>query len=96
MQNEEGVKIVERFFDVIYELKENKIIRGKQEFTRHYKINNGNFWQLEQDKSRDILQLSWISVLVRDFGVSAEWIITGIGKKYKKEPREQIPLRFRK
>ncbi|MCL1933288.1 MAG: hypothetical protein FWF53_05720 [Candidatus Azobacteroides sp.] len=86
MQNEEGKKIVERFFEAIYDLKERKIIRGKQTFTRRYGINNRNFWLLEQDKSRDILQLAWIAHLVTDYGVSAEWIMTGKGKMYKKEP----------
>ena len=82
MQNEEGIKIVERFFKAIYDLKERKVIRGKQTFTRKYGINNRNFWQLEQDKSRDILQLVWIAHLVTDYGVSAEWILTGKGDMY--------------
>jgi hypothetical protein len=90
MQNEEGVKIVERFFEAIYDLKEKKRIRGKQTFTKKYNINNRNFWLLEQDKSRDILQLAWIKHLVTDFGVSAEWIITGQGRMYTKEPEVRL------
>jgi hypothetical protein len=86
MQNEEGKKIVERFFEAIYDLKARKVIRGKQTFTRIYGINNRNFWLLEQDKSRDILQLAWIAHLVRDYNVSAEWLLTGEGKMYIKEP----------
>jgi hypothetical protein len=86
MQNEEGKKIVERFFEAIYDLKARKTIRGKQTFTRQYKINDRNFWLLEQDKSRDILQLAWIAYLVKDYNVSAEWIMTGRGEMYTKEP----------
>ena len=93
MQNGESVKIVERFFEAIYDLKEKKIIRGKQTFTRSYNINSRNFWLLEQDKTRDILQLSWIAHLVNDFHVSAEWIITGKGKMYKKEPSPKLCFR---
>jgi hypothetical protein len=91
MQNEASQKIVERFFEALFDLKERKVIRGKQTFTRRYGINNRNFWLLEQDKSRDILQLAWISYLVRDFDVSAEWIMTGQGKMYTKEP----PIKLR-
>lgn len=72
MQNEGGQKIVERFFEAIFDLKAKKIIRGKQTFIRRYGINNRNFWLLEQDKSRDILQLAWIALLVTDYNVSAE------------------------
>jgi hypothetical protein len=86
MQNPEGQKIVARFFEAIYDLKEKKIIRGKQTFTRRYGINNRNFWLLEQDKSRDILQLAWIAHLVTDYDVSAEWLLTGQGEMYTKEP----------
>jgi hypothetical protein len=82
MQNEEGKQIVGRFFEALFDLKARKIIRGKQTFTRRYGINNRNFWLLEQDKSRDILQLAWIAHLVRDYGVSAEWIMTGKGDMY--------------
>jgi hypothetical protein len=86
MQNEEGRKIVGRFFEALYDLKARKVIRGKQTFTRRYGINSRNFWLLEQDKSRDILQLAWIAHLVTDYGVSAEWILTGNGEMYTKEP----------
>ena len=95
MQNEESVKVVERFFEAIYDLKERKVIKGKQTFTRNYKINSCNFGLLEQDKIRDILQLSWIAHLVNDFHVSAEWIITGKGKMHKKEPSPQLCFRNR-
>ncbi|MCL2598093.1 MAG: helix-turn-helix domain containing protein [Paludibacter sp.] len=87
MQNEEGQKIVGRFFEALYDLKARKVIRGKQTFTRKYGINNRNFWLLEQDKSRDILQLEWIAHLVNDFGVSAEWILTGKGYMFKAKRR---------
>jgi hypothetical protein len=86
MQNEEGKKIVERFFKALYDLKARKVIRGKQTFARKYNINSRNFWQLEQDKSRDILQLVWLAYLVTDYGVSAEWLLTGNGDMYTKEP----------
>ena len=90
MQNPESVKIVERFFEAIYELKARKIIRGKQTFTRKYGINNRNFWLLEQDKSRDIMQLVWISHLVHDFNISAEWLLLGKGKMFKAPQINQI------
>jgi hypothetical protein len=90
MQNEESQKIVARFFEALSDLKTKKVIRGKETFTRRYEINKRNFWLLEKDKSRDILQLAWISYLVRDFDISAEWLITGRGEMYTKEPPEGL------
>ena len=84
MQNPESTKIVERFFEALYDLKEKKLIRGKYTFARRYGINNGNFHQIEKDKSRDMFQLIWLSHLVADYGISATWLITGNGAMYAK------------
>ena len=86
MQNPESIKIVERFFEALYDLKRRKAIRGKNTFVRRYGINKGNFWQIENDKSRDMFQHVWLSYLVTDYGVSAEWLLTGIGDMYTREP----------
>jgi len=82
MQNPESTKIVERFFEALYDLKEKKVIRGKYTFARRYGINNGNFHQIEKDKSRDMFQLVWLTHLVADYGVSAEWLLTGRESMY--------------
>jgi hypothetical protein len=86
MQSEESQKIVKRFFEVIYDLKERKVIRGKQTFTRKHNINNRNFWLLEKNHASDIMQMAWLGHLIHDYGVSAEWLITGKGDMYTKEP----------
>jgi len=86
MQSEDSQKVVKRFFEAIYALKERKVIRGKQTFTRKYNINNRNFWLLEQDMSRDIIQMAWLSYLIIDYGVSSEWLLTGRGNMFVKEP----------
>lgn len=89
MQNEDSQKIVERFFEAIYDLKRRRVIRGKQTFTRQYGINNRNFWVVEHDKSRDMFQMGWLSHLVRDYFVSALWLLTGEGKMYTIDPDQQ-------
>lgn len=88
MQNSDSQIIVKRFFDALYRLKSDGIIRGKQTFTRRYGINRWNMNTLEKDLTRDIFQPAWLGYLVKDYSVSSRWLLTGEGEFYavKKKP----------
>ena len=79
MQTEDSQKIIGRFFEALAYLKECKMIRGKQTFTRAHDINRWNMNTLQKDMSRDIFQPAWLTYLVNDYGVSATWLLTGRG-----------------
>jgi hypothetical protein len=87
MQTEESQK--ERFFEALHALKEQKDLHGISVFAKKYGANLRNFWLLEQNKKRNLFQLSWFTDLVNDYGVSAEWLITGKGKMFKKRGKIQ-------
>lgn len=80
--------VVRRFFEALYRLKADKRIRGKQTFTRAYGINRWNMNTLEKEPERDIFQVAWLSYLVRDFGVSPMWLLTGRGNFYQTKKAE--------
>lgn len=82
MQTAESQVIVSRFFEALQILKADKVIRGKQTFTNRYGINRWNFNTLEKQPERDIFQVAWISYLVNDYKVSADWLISGNGSFY--------------
>lgn len=84
MQTPDSQKVVKRFFQAIYYLKEQRIIRGKQTFTAKFKINRWNMNTLEKDLTRDIFQPAWLTYLVEEYNVSAEWLLTGVGDIMKK------------
>lgn len=93
MQSPDSQAIVKRFFAALYRLKDDKKIRGKQTFTREYGINRWNLNTLEKEPERDIFQVSWLSYLVRDYGVSPMWLLTGFGEFYQKRRRPFADLR---
>ncbi len=80
MQTPDSQKIIERFFQALYFLKAQHIIRGKQTFTTKFEINRWNMNTLEKDMTRDIFQPAWLTYLVEEYNISAEWLLTGRGE----------------
>lgn len=88
MQTTDSQLIVRRFFETLRRLKEEKVIRGKQTFTRRYGINRWNMNTLEKDPSRDIFQPAWLTYLVEDYGISPLWLLTGKGDIITQQQRK--------
>lgn len=87
MQTKESEQITRRFFEALDKLKELKIIRGKKTFTDRYGINRWNLNALEKGQSTQIsVQLDWLTFLVRDYGISGRWILTGEGEMFARKP----------
>lgn len=82
MQTEESRIIIGRFFDALAQLKSDKRIGGKTPFAEKYNINRRNLYKLEKNYEKDIFQVAWLSYLVRDYNVSAVWLLTGEGSFY--------------
>lgn len=83
MQTEQSQIIILRFFEALKILKEKKMIRGKQTFTNKYNINRWNINTLQKEPNRDSFQVAWLEYLVKDYNVSAEWLLTGEGDFFK-------------
>ena len=96
MNNPESIAIINRFYEAIDMLIANKNLRGVQTFTNEYNINRWNFNTVRQKPESDMFQLIWISHLVKDFDVSAEWLMTGKGGMFTKEPTIRLGFRNKK
>lgn len=82
MQTEDTQRIIKRFFQTLDFLKEAKVIRGRQTFTRMHGINRWNMNTVEKKPSSDMFQTAWLAYLVEDFGISANWLLTGKGNMF--------------
>lgn len=68
----------DRFFQAYEELKALGKT-NKSRLCREVGIDRRNFDKQALDHSRHILQPEWLAVLVREYGVSADWLLTGRG-----------------
>lgn len=72
-----------RFFEALDHLKETKVIRGRQTFTREHGINRWNMNTCQKIPQSNMFQPSWLTYLANDYGVSPDWLLTGRGSMMK-------------
>lgn len=90
MQNTDSQIVISRFFEALQQLKDDKKIRGIQTFTTKYNINKRHLYYQKNNLESDTIQLSWLTYLARDYGVSATWLLVGEGSFY------ELPENFKK
>lgn len=82
MDQSEQNAIVGRFFQALGDLKASKKIRGVKTFTDRYGINRRSLRRLEQNPGTNDFKAVWLTYMVVDYGVNAQWLLTGEGEMY--------------
>lgn len=68
----------DRFFEAFEQLVElEKLSRNK--FCLDMDVDRRNFAKQKKDRTRRIIKPEWLSYLVTDHHVSADWLLTGRG-----------------
>ena len=81
--SQDGIDVTNRFFEAIETLKKKKKMRGLQTFTNKYGLNRWNINTVKWNPEKSVLKPEWIVYLVRDYGISSEWILLGKGDMFK-------------
>lgn len=74
--------IVGRFFEALMWLKESKQIRGVKTFTDRYGIHRRSLQRLQKTPETNDFKAAWLTYLVVDYGISAQWLLTGEGRMH--------------
>ena len=80
---EETKQIMIRFYSALDALIEKKELKGVNTYCRLYNIDRRNLLAQRKELDRVILQISWMQPIVKDFGVSGDWLLTGRGAMFK-------------
>ncbi len=70
--------ITDRFVEAYYKLYSLRLVSSKAEFCRSTGVFYTNFWSVENGSRQ--ANLENIFLLVKNYNVSANWILTGKGK----------------
>jgi len=77
--------IMSRFYQGLDSLIETKTIRGVNTYCRLYNIDRRNLLAQRKDLDRGWFQVGWLQPMIREYGISARWLLTGFGKMYDRE-----------
>lgn len=78
-------QIMERFYSALDAIIESRKIRGVNTYCRLYEIDRRNFIAQRKNLDRGWFQVSWLQPMVKEYGVSARWLLTGFGRMFDKD-----------
>lgn len=79
----EGVAITKRFFLALDTLQMQRKIRGLKTITDKYGLNYWNMSTLRNEPEKRFLKPECLAFLVRDYGISADWLLCGVGQMFQ-------------
>lgn len=83
MANSNSTKqIISRFYEALDAIIAQKKIRGVNTYCRLYEIDRRNLIAQRKDLERGWFQVSWLVPMVREYGVSSSWLLTGFGSMF--------------
>ncbi|PPL04904.1 hypothetical protein [Parapedobacter indicus] len=83
MQNDKGVEINQRFFYALDKLVSEGSLKSARAFCMENDYLVTNLSRLRKEPSREF-PLHLLEALVKDYGVSGDWLLTGKGHIIKK------------
>lgn len=83
MTQQEHIEIVGRFFEALAWLKETRRIRGLQTFARSCGVDRRSLRRLMAQPDKYSLKVGWVVHLVREYGINADWLLTGEGQMHE-------------
>lgn len=80
--SETTIGIMSRFFQAFDAARENKRIRNVEKFCSENGIDKRHLYAQRQELSKGYFEVGWLVPMIRDYGVSSAWLLTGVGEMF--------------
>ena len=80
MQTDNAQKVMERFYSTLDRLIAFQAVNSIYDFCKRYDIPRDHYYGQRSDRTKSKFKPYWLSYLVRDFGISGTWLLTGEGE----------------
>lgn len=90
--SEQTIGVMVRFYEALDAIKDNKTIRGTATYCTRHNIDRRHLIAQRKDLGKGYFEVSWIVPMVTDYGISANWLLTGKGAMMKKKAAVTPPL----
>lgn len=80
--NADTLAVMERFFTALDACKQQKLIKAVTTYCADNGIDTPHFYTQRKDRSRGFFEIGWAVPLIRNCGVSARWLLTGVGSMF--------------
>lgn len=81
--NQMTLDVMQRFFQALDSLIEDKTIRGLQTYCRLYGIDKRHLYAQKKDIGRGYFEVYWLMPLIQEYKVSSDWLLFGKGRMRK-------------
>ena len=80
--SQDTLNVMERFYVALEACKDCKVINSVSEYCEKNNIESAALYRQRKHRERGLFEIAWAVPLIRDCGVSARWLMTGVGSMF--------------
>lgn len=80
--SQDTFNVMERFYIALESCKDCKVINSVSEYCEKNNIESAALYRQRKHRERGLFEIGWAVPLIRDCGVSARWLLTGVGSMF--------------
>lgn len=80
--NNDTLAIMDRYFIAVEACVKAKLLKSLAAHCAEIGVARNNFYIQRKDRTRGYFEVGWITPLIRNCGISASWMLTGVGTMF--------------